>query len=260
MAPQAQSNSQQILLQAAKQLQDAVKETGSSAGPFAMALLEVIESSSKLQEFDEMAKSAQENEAAGEEAQTWREISLMTLQYCRQGLVEQQRAASMKVCELAAQGASLCTKMEPALVAQPAKTTSPEAFPQPPQPCQSQSQPPAPGLGVPLTPPGVWAMRPPPGLDLPAAYDAEGQKSEHQSDAALLPGFNHAIKPAKVQDESKAGAKAQAQAQASDQAQMTAPWHCEKAHMQPQDFWGCSASNTVISIANLDSYSDDESN
>lgn len=173
MAPQAQSNSQQILLQAAKQLQDAVKETGSSAGPFAMALLEVIESSSKLQEFDEMAKSAQENEAAGEEAQTWREISLMTLQYCRQGLEERQRTAIKELCKLADGGASLFQSATP--VAQPS-VGSPTGVPSSP-----------PGLDVPQTPLGA-----PPGLELPAA---EGVKTFPASKVAPPPGFGPAAEP-----------------------------------------------------------------
>merc|ERR550514_1001615 len=97
---------QTIMAEAAEKLLEAVREVGSSPSPFAVALLELMEYSTKLQQFDDMLEDAKK-EASSDEAKTWQQISLITLQYCRQGLVEKQQRAMRTVCDLAAQGATL---------------------------------------------------------------------------------------------------------------------------------------------------------
>lgn len=224
-----------MLASAAQQLQESVKQVG-TAGPFALAMLEVIESTAKLQEFDEMAASAQNNSATGEEAQTWREISLMTLQYCRQGLVERQNAAVKQVCELAEQGASLFHVPVPAKL--PAEATQPDETKPPQNPPASPKatlvQPP-PGLDAPQAPPGVWAARPPPGLKQPTA-DA----TESKSKVAPPPGFGSAKKPAQAAKDTK-----------------LPPWRRMSPQKAPaKEEESCWASPIA---ANLDAYSDCES-
>lgn len=154
MAPAPQAN--QLLAEAAQKLMTAVQDTGlAEPTPFATALLELIESSAKLQEFDDMAAEAKTKQSVSEEAQTWQQISLMTLQFCREGMVDRQQKALQKVMEMASQGASLST---PGAAAAPLEaeisTTVPVAKS---TPCVSR---PPPGLAA---PPGLSA---PPGLEV----------------------------------------------------------------------------------------------
>merc|ERR1719335_744501 len=98
---------QQVLAQAAQQLLDAVRQNdGAEPSPFALALLDLMEHSSKLHEYDEMVTVAQQT-AESEEAKTWQQVSLMTLQYCQKGLIEQQQRTLQKVTELVEKGETL---------------------------------------------------------------------------------------------------------------------------------------------------------
>lgn len=258
MAP-AHADSTQILAQAAKQLQDVVKETGSTAGPYAIAILELIECTAKLQEFDAMATSAEENAATSEEAQTWREISLMTLQYCRQNLVEQQRAGVAKVCQLAGEGASFYHPLAAA------ETPATEVAGNDTKTRQDEAASPkavlrSPTLDMPQSPPGCWAIRPPPGLDLPAAYDAESAEPEPKSKVAAPPGFNSAMNPGQINV-----AKKRAPPSTATQSK-TVPWRASPNKAAPKAAaLEAPASRTAgaygdvgMLAANLDAYSDEE--
>lgn len=149
-------SSKQLLAQAAQKLMTAVHETGlAQPTPFADALLELIESSSKLQEFDDMAMEAKTRQSESEEAQTWQQISLMTLQFCREGMVDRQQKALQKVMELASQGATLHSQGTIASCQEISKTNDAAAKPPP-----GVFFGPPPGL---TAPPGLAA---PPGLEL----------------------------------------------------------------------------------------------
>lgn len=175
----AEVSSQQVLAQAAQQLLNAVRENGAEPSPFAVALLDLMEHSSKLQEYEQMLAVANQ-EAESEEAKTWQQVSLMTLQYCQKGLVEQQQRALQKVTKLMDQGDSLFQVKEES-------STPPEAVPEavaetvPEVPATdvvtkrvppSAAPPPAPAAtNTPKTPPGVWVTRPPPGLEAPPGLE-----------------------------------------------------------------------------------------
>merc|ERR1719321_2642917 len=98
MAPQANDGSKQLLAQAAQKLMEAVRDTGlAQPTPFAAALLELIECSAKLQEFDDMASEAQAKQTNCEEAQAWQQIAQTTLQFCRDSLLDQQEKALQRL-------------------------------------------------------------------------------------------------------------------------------------------------------------------
>lgn len=76
--------------------------------PFAETLLMLLEVTVQLTELDgtsQEASTGYDGESA--EARKWREISATTLQFCRDGLVEQQLRAIEKLQELSARGGSL---------------------------------------------------------------------------------------------------------------------------------------------------------
>lgn len=152
MAPSITASSQQLLGQAAEQLVQAVRATGQAPNDFAEALLDLVEVLAKVAEFDEMAAAASV-EAASDEAKQWQEISLLTLTFCRQSLVEEQQRAIKKVCAFAEQGASLFKNLEVAAPTVEGSKVSPAAAVPEPAPC--------------ARPPGVWATKPPPGLAPP---------------------------------------------------------------------------------------------
>jgi len=168
----AQISSQQVLAQAAQQLLDAVRENGAEPSPFAEALLELMEHSSKLQEYEGMMSVANQ-EAKSDEAKTWQQVSLMTLQYCQKNLVEQQQRALQKVTQLLEQGESLLHIPEkspevPEHSDQDAsENREPPSTPPPPAPTETRKE----KAATPLTPPGVWVTRPPPGLEAPPGLE-----------------------------------------------------------------------------------------
>lgn len=185
MAPTAivsQASSQQLIGQAAQNLLDALREHGAAPSPFAVALLDLMDQSAKLQEFDDMMAKAQQ-EASSEEAKTWQQISLMSLSYCQKGLVEKQQAALQRVRELGEQGASL---FEPttSVVAAAEVPSTPEVAVSPDS--IAEHPPPKPASmtkdkfenetkvedEVPLVPPGVWVVGPPPGLPPPPGLES----------------------------------------------------------------------------------------
>jgi len=137
MAPSGTASPQGLIAQAAEQLSLAISESGQGPNDFARALLDLMEVSAKVVEFDEM-QAAASVEAKSDEAKQWQEISLLTLKYCRQSLIEQQQRSIKAVSDMAEQGASLYKNLEPTAE--------------------------APTLAFCASPPGVWAARPPPGL------------------------------------------------------------------------------------------------
>lgn len=111
---------QEVLSRASKKLNDAIKEVG-SPNDFAILLQELLQVSTKIAQFDEMTSAAEE-EASSEEAQTWKEISMMTLQHCRTQLVDRQRLLIEKLQGLSETGASLHTSPAPLTLTTDAKT------------------------------------------------------------------------------------------------------------------------------------------
>lgn len=161
MAPNDVANiaaSQLLMVQAAQKLRDTVHESGQAPGPLAFAILELMENSAKLQQFDQMMAVAKQ-EAQSDEAKTWQDISLMTLKYCRQGLLEQQQRAVHNVCQLSEGGASLFPSSVPAVV----KEEDPVLSKSEKTPSISEEK----SGESPQAPPGIWMMRPPPGLEPP---------------------------------------------------------------------------------------------
>jgi len=169
MAPQAN----EILVQAAQKLSSAITEAGAAPNDFAKNLLELLEVSTKINQFDEMTSTASA-ETTTEEAQKWREISLMTMKHARTHLVEQQIRLIDQLRGASENGASLFkdalevkpTEVKPAPTAVkpssgPAKAVQPPpglagppGLPCPPQPKKEKAE-------SPKSPPG---LRPPPGL------------------------------------------------------------------------------------------------
>jgi len=169
-------SSQQVLAQAAQQLLEAVRNgNGAEPSPFAVAVLDLMEHSSKLQEYEQMMVLAKQ-EAESEEARTWQQVSLMTLQYCQKGLVEQQQQRALqKVTHLLDSGDSLFHVKESAALTDSVSDAStkdsltehtPPSTPPPAAPKQVSA--------APLTPPGVWVTKPvgpPPGLEAPPGLE-----------------------------------------------------------------------------------------
>lgn len=164
---------QEILAEASKKLNDAIKEIGPANG-FGTLLQELLEVSSKVVEFDEMT-SAVNTEATSEEAQAWKEISMVTLHHCRQQLVDRQRSLVEQLHGFSEDGASLYTvKLE--------STTETKMVKEAQDPIG-----PPPGLAPP--PPGLWApaglchpsgaVPPPPGFQ-PEKPKSKAQKAKKE--------------------------------------------------------------------------------
>jgi len=195
MAPNTMTSSQQILAQAAQTLSAAVSGAGAAPNDFATKLLELLEVSTKINEFDEMAAAAN-SETTSEEAQKWREISLMTMQHARAHLVEQQQHLIEGLQGLTDSGASLykaadaqqSSEKKPAsMVVQPPPGLSTEV-----KSDRMAVQPP-PGLTVPLgrsTPQKTNKVQPPAGLKPPPGLVSAGTASK----ITTPPGFNAAQK------------------------------------------------------------------
>eukprot|EP00746_Dinoflagellata_sp_MGD_P011045 gnl/MRDRNA2_/MRDRNA2_123042_c0_seq1.p1 gnl/MRDRNA2_/MRDRNA2_123042_c0~~gnl/MRDRNA2_/MRDRNA2_123042_c0_seq1.p1 ORF type:complete len:238 (-),score=70.62 gnl/MRDRNA2_/MRDRNA2_123042_c0_seq1:42-755(-) len=172
--PQAAQTSLEILMKASNKLEEAMKEVG-SPNEFAILLQELLEVSTKVAQFNEMAFVA-EQAAISEEAQTWKEISMMTLQHCRTQLVDRQRSLIEQLQVLAEEGASLSRSVAP-----PTLTTGAEVASKVESTHASGSPPP----GLPSVPTCAYPspiqfdgssskkaaapiMRAPPGLDHPS--------------------------------------------------------------------------------------------
>lgn len=239
MAPSTQSNSQQLIAQAADQLAQAVREVGQSPNDFAKSLLDLMEVSAKVAEFDEMAAAASK-EAESEEAKQWQEISMLTLKYCRQGLIDEQQRAIKQVCGLAEQGASLFHKGADAAKEVPA-AAAPEAAP-----CVRP-------------PPGVWAKGPPgfsappglapppPGLPAPPGLETCTKASGKVPTEAARAG-KPAAQPSKASSNLPPWRKSPKVGPAKEPAQEVAKETAKEAHAEPPASGGCAL--------NLDAYSD----
>lgn len=172
MAPQVNHSSKQLLAQAAQKLMEAVQETGlSQPTPFAAAMLELIESSAKLQEFDDMAAEADTQRTSCEEAQTWQQIAQTTLKFAREGLLDRQQQALQKVMDMASQGNSLYSQ---GAGTTPEDTTTEETAVRKP----------------PSSPPGIF-VAPPPGLAAPPGLElnTSGAKAAAKQTSAPPPGL-----------------------------------------------------------------------
>lgn len=231
----SQHSNTQVLAQAAERLLDAVNENGSEPSPFAVALLDLMEYTSRLQEYEQMMSVAKQ-EATSEEAKTWQQVSLMTLQYCQKNLVDQQQRALLKVTQLVDQGESLFLLKEntpmlpddepdeektPTLQDDSTKDTPtkrvPPSMPPPAAPtinAQGPSEPPpAAPIGntqgrapPPLTPPGVWITRPPPGLEAPPGLEPPANPTMDETKKECVAPWRKAAaeKKAKQQEEKEA--------------------------------------------------------
>jgi len=198
-------SSQQVLAQAAQKLLDSVRENGAEPSPFAVALLDLMEHSSKLQEYEQMMVLARQD-AESEEAKTWQQVSLMTLEYCQKGLIEQQQRALQNVTQLLEKGETLFHVQERSPVPVEEKSPAPvedvEAVERKPP---STAPPPAPtptAAGMPQKPPGVWVTRPPPGLEAPPGLETPPGLMKEVQNKPLAPWRKAAAeKKAKVQEE-----------------------------------------------------------
>lgn len=147
MAPtvSAKSDDQNMLLNAVQKLSDTVKETGIVPNEFATKLLQLMELTAKIQQYEEVATLASEK-ASSHEAQKWQEISLMTLKHCSTHLLEERQKTLEEIQKMAQNGGSIF-KVSESIAA----------------PVESAVKPP-PGLEVVRAPPG---LKPPPGLSAP---------------------------------------------------------------------------------------------
>lgn len=148
---------QLTLLSAAQKLSDAVSDAGVPPNEFAEKLLELMELTAKIQQFEEVAALASQ-QATSDEAQKWQEISLMTLKHCSAHLYEQRQKTLRELQTLGQNGATLFKA--------PVSSAAPlDLAVKPPPGLESPSAPPGfkalSGLKV---PPGIGA---PPGLGVP---------------------------------------------------------------------------------------------
>jgi len=172
------TTSQEFLVQAAQNLSKAVTEAGTAPNDFGKNLLELLEVSTKINQFDEMASTAN-TETTSAEAQQWREISLMTMQHARTHLVEQQQRLIEGLRGLSESGASLYKA--PNALPSPTAVKPPAGLPQEAKSNQMAVQPPPglaapPGLSMPLKPSKVTNRKPlpPPGLKPPPGLASAG--------------------------------------------------------------------------------------
>jgi len=154
---------QLMLLNAAQKLSDAVSDAGAAPNEFAEKLLELMELTAKIQQFEEVAGLASQ-EATSDEVHKWQEISLMTLKHCSAHLLEQRQRTLAQLQNLSQNGASLFKA--------PVSNVAPlDSVVKPPPGLESACAPPGlktPGLKVPSAigaPPGLGV---PPGLRLDA--------------------------------------------------------------------------------------------
>jgi len=162
MAP-AQVSSHQLIAQATQKLADAMAGVSEPPNEFAKTLLELLEVSAKINQFEELNTLAAD-EAASEEAKKWRDISMMTTQFMMGQLTEQQKRLIAKLQDLSQSGASLVNApaievaMKPESKAAKPSTPQVKAEPTAVKPQSGPSMKPPPGLSA---PPG---LAPPPGL------------------------------------------------------------------------------------------------
>merc|ERR1719235_1192549 len=109
-----------------------------------MSILELLENSAKLSELSAAKSLAQEAPTSGE-AKKWHELSLVTMQFCADGLAEQQRRLVKTVTGLSSKGASFSRHGTPALagsdVVQPSLTSIVASLPRPPTAAAAAVQP-----------------------------------------------------------------------------------------------------------------------
>eukprot|EP00746_Dinoflagellata_sp_MGD_P168261 gnl/MRDRNA2_/MRDRNA2_99567_c0_seq1.p1 gnl/MRDRNA2_/MRDRNA2_99567_c0~~gnl/MRDRNA2_/MRDRNA2_99567_c0_seq1.p1 ORF type:complete len:224 (-),score=77.18 gnl/MRDRNA2_/MRDRNA2_99567_c0_seq1:69-740(-) len=180
MAPTMAANRDQLLLNAVQKLATATTDTGRAPTEFSKKLLELMELSAKIQQFEEVAALASEH-ASSDEVQKWQEISLMTVKHCSAQLVEQQQKAVAELQELAKNGGSLFT--EPGSSAALSKSAV-----KPPPGLESVGAPP--GLQAPK---GIGA---PPGLSAPPGLGLQASKAPVQEKVAMPKEQAPAVKKA----------------------------------------------------------------
>lgn len=195
MAPQttAVNSSQELLAQATQKLSLAITEAGTAPNDFAKNLQELLEVSTKINQFDEMA-SAASAETITDEAQKWREISLMTMQHARTHLVEQQQRLIHQLRGASDKGASLwqdavqSPEVKPALTAvKPAVQPPPGLVTPPGLSCSTR-----PSKQIASDTPKLSALpnglRPPPGL-ASAGTASPGHARAGTAPVAPPPGY-----------------------------------------------------------------------
>lgn len=114
----ATASPQSMLAKATEALVEAVKATGEGPNEFALYLLELLEVSAKISELSDV-KAAAKQTAVSSEAKKWQELSLLTLQFCADGLNEQQSKLVRNIGDMASKGASLSRSTATAISAGP---------------------------------------------------------------------------------------------------------------------------------------------
>jgi len=251
---------QHMLAKATEALLDAVKATGEGPSEFALYLLELIEVSAKINELSDV-KAAAKQTAVSNEAKKWQELSLLTLQFCADGLNEQQKKLARQVTDMAGKGASLSRSAATAIAGGPAPALTSvssmlAALPRMPDlETQSKAQMPMP------------AMAPPP---RPKPTPQSGQKSAQVLQASQTKppaAAGAADSPAKSVAKGKAKAKQQVSKQAKQAAKRTAaqqPVGSQQLSTAAPEFHPDSATTQACAAAaasrlpNFDCYDDEE--
>jgi len=240
MAPNTVTSSQQLLVQAAEKLSAAVTAAGTAPNDFAKNLLELLEVSTKINEFDQMVAAANE-ETTSAEAQQWREISLMTMQHARTHLVEQQQRLVEELRMLSDSGGSLYTIADAQAIPMAVK--------------------PPPGLE-----PGVksdqMAVKPPPGLAAPPGISVPSDVPNCKSPPGLKPppglasaGTAHVVPPPGF----NTPANRKPVAQANKKQPAVHPWRINKKEESSNKFKSCQENTQPgnMGVINLDAYDSD---
>lgn len=174
MAPTMSANSNQhMLLTAVQKLADTVNDTGITPNEFSKKLLELMELTAKIQQFEEVAQLASQ-EASSDEAQKWQEISLMTLKHCCGHLLEQRQKTLAELQKIAQNGGSLFKEPQESAV-------------KPPPGLESVGAPP--GLAA---PPGIGA---PPGLSAPPGLASKEEFPPLNKKAPVAKKADHSNAP-----------------------------------------------------------------
>lgn len=174
MAPTMSANSNQhMLLTAVQKLADTVNDTGIAPNEFSKKLLELMELTAKIQQFEEVAQLASQ-EASSDEAQKWQEISLMTLKHCCGHLLEQRQKTLAELQKIAQNGGSLFKEPQESAV-------------KPPPGLESVGAPP--GLAA---PPGIGA---PPGLSAPPGLASKEEFPPLNKKAPVAKKADHSNAP-----------------------------------------------------------------
>lgn len=155
-----------------------LQSAGGKPTKFAESLLELLEVTAKIQQLDDLNTSARATDPnESDETRRWKDVSLMSANLCRGGLIEQQLGAIEKLQDIAARGGSLCVEAEAAPIANCPAQKGLHAGTGGGSPPDSGGSDGEAGTGgarraSPALPPGLSAppgLAAPPGLSLPAS-------------------------------------------------------------------------------------------